>query len=218
MALERIDTYFNSVVESYDERTRRSVNDAEGYIVKTAEFFPKEKDLHIVDIGSGTGLGLTEILKQNETLQVTCVDCSGKMLQQLKRNLKEYGGRVQTVTGDFFTYDFDSEFYDGALSMMALHYYTREEKLELFKRVRSGIRKGGFFVLSDKFAPTQNYEDFCRSEFERKKSEAHLPDAHYYTFMPLTISNEIALLFKAGFSEVRLRWAKSNMAVLFAVK
>ncbi|MGN0477819.1 MAG: hypothetical protein ACI4GO_00145, partial [Hominenteromicrobium sp.] len=87
MALEKIDNYFNSVVESYDERIRRSAEDAEGYIVKTAEFFPKDENLQIIDIGSGTGLGLSEILKRNETLRVTCVDCSDRMLQQLKINL-----------------------------------------------------------------------------------------------------------------------------------
>ena len=218
MALEKIDSYFNCVVESYDERIRRNAEDPDGYIVRTAEFFPADQDLNIVDIGSGTGLGLAEILKRNPTLRVTCVDCADKMLGQLKVNLKEYADRVQTVSADFFTYDFGFEFYDGALSMMALHYYSREEKLGLFKRIRSGLKKGGFFVLTDKFAPTQNYEDFCRSDFERKKSEAHLPDAHYYTFTPQTIANEASLLFKAGFSEVRLRWAKSNMAVLYAVK
>ena len=218
MALEKMDNYFNSVVESYDERIRRSVDDADGYIVRTADFFPKDENLQIIDIGSGTGLGLSKILEQNKTVRVTCVDCAAKMLQQLRVNLKVYGDRVQTVTEDFFAHDFGFEFYDGALSMMALHYYSREEKLELFKRIRGGLKKGGFLVLTDKFAPTQNYEDFCRSEFERKKNEAHLPDAHYYAFTPQTISNEAALLFKAGFSEVRLRWAKSNTAVLFATK
>ena len=40
----------------------------------------------------------------------------------------------------------------------------------------------------------------------------------YYTFTPLTVANEAALLFKAGFAEVQVRWAKSNTAVLLATK
>lgn len=218
MALEKIDSYFNSVVESYDERQRRGMSDADGYMMKTAEFFPNAENLRVVDIGSGTGLGLAEILKRNPSLRIDCIDCADKMLAQLKVNLKEYGDRVQTIPADFFTYNCDYEYYDGAVSMMALHYYSRDEKLALFKNVRNGIKKGGFFLLTDKFAPSQGYEDFCRSEFEQKKHDMHLPDAHYYCFTPQTVANEASLLFKAGFAEVRVCWAKSNTAVLFAVK
>ena len=73
--------------------------------------------------------------------------------------------------------------------------------------------------MSDKFAPTQMYEDFCRSEFEQKRKEQHLSaDGHYYCFTPQYVAGEAALLFKAGFAEVRVCWAKSNTAVLLATK
>ena len=49
-------------------------------------------------------------------------------------------------------------------------------------------------------------------------AEAHQPEGYYYTFTPLTVANEAALLFKAGFAEVQVRWAKSNTAVLLATK
>ena len=47
MPLERIDSYFNGAVESYDERLKRSAADEDGYILRTAEFFPKKENLHI---------------------------------------------------------------------------------------------------------------------------------------------------------------------------
>ena len=53
MPLERIDSYFNGAVESYDERLKRSAEDEDGYIRRTAEFFPKKEHLHILDIGIG---------------------------------------------------------------------------------------------------------------------------------------------------------------------
>ena len=52
MPLERIDSYFNGAVESYDERLKRSAEDEDGYIRRTAEFFPKKEHLHILDIGN----------------------------------------------------------------------------------------------------------------------------------------------------------------------
>ena len=43
-------------------------------------------------------------------------------------------------------------------------------------------------------------------------------DEHYYCFTPQYVAGEAALLFKAGFAEVRVCWAKSNTAVLLATK
>ena len=136
------------------------------------------------------------------------MDCSGKMLARLKKNLADYSDRVQVVSADFFDHDFGFEFYDGATATMALHYYSEAQKLQLYKNLRVGIKKDGFFLLTDKFAPTQNYQDFCRSEFERKRTEARQPEGHYYTFTPLTVANEAALLFKAGFAEVQVCWGE----------
>ena len=207
MALEKMDIYYNSVAETYDDRVRRAT---------TA--FPMKENLNIIDLGAGTGLQLKPLLEKEATLRATCVDCSGKMLARLKKNLADYSDRVQVVSADFFDHDFGFEFYDGATATMALHYYSEAQKLQLYKNLRVGIKKDGFFLLTDKFAPTQNYQDFCRSEFERKRTEARQPEGHYYTFTPLTVANEAALLFKAGFAEVQVCWAKSNTAVLLATR
>lgn len=218
MAIEKIDIYFNSIAETYDKRMERPMTDEDGYVVRTVAEFPEQKNMRLLNLGCGTGMELLPLLERDDTLQITGVDCADQMLDKLKVNLAEYKNRVQTVCADFFTADLGSDVYDGAMSVMALHYYGHEEKLSLFKRVRTALKQKGFFILTDKFAPAQGYEDFCRSEVEKKKAEAHLPDGHYYCFAPLTIANEASLLFKAGFSEVQVRWAKSNTAVLVAVK
>lgn len=219
MALEKMDIYYNSVAETYDDRVRRATTDEDGYIVRMAAAFPMKENLNIIDLGAGTGLQLKPLLEKEATLRATCVDCSGKMLARLKKNLADYSDRVQVVSADFFDHDFGFEFYDGATATMALHYYSEAQKLQLYKNLRVGIKKDGFFLLTDKFAPTQNYQDFCRSEFERKRTEARQPEGHYYTFTPLTVANEAALLFKAGFAEVQVVcWAKSNTAVLLATR
>lgn len=218
MALEKMDIYYNSVAETYDDRVRRATTDEDGYIVRMAAAFPMKENLNIIDLGAGTGLQLKPLLEKEATLRATCVDCSGKMLARLKKNLADYSDRVQVVSADFFDHDFGFEFYDGATATMALHYYSEAQKLQLYKNLRVGIKKDGFFLLTDKFAPTQNYQDFCRSEFERKRTEARQPEGHYYTFTPLTVANEAALLFKAGFAEVQVCWVKSNTAVLLATR
>lgn len=132
-------------VESYDERLKRSAEDEDGYIRRTAEFFPKKEHLHILDIGIGTGTGLTAILEQNPTIYVDGIDCADKMLSEIPKNLPEHKERIRTICGDFFKYELEPESYDGAVSMMALHYYSREENLELFHRVCRSIKRAGSF-------------------------------------------------------------------------
>ena len=73
MPLERIDSYFNGAVESYDERLKRSAEDEDGYIRRTAEFFPKKEHLHILDIGIGTGTGLTAIEERTVLTDGKCI-------------------------------------------------------------------------------------------------------------------------------------------------
>ena len=52
----------------------------------------------------------------------------------------------------------------------------------------------------------------------RKNAIEHLYCAWENGFTPLTVANEAALLFKAGFAEVQVCWAKSNTAVLLATR
>ena len=76
MPLERIDSYFNGAVESYDERLKRSAEDEDGYIRRTAEFFPKKEHLHILDIGIGTGIlvggSLAEVFGMHRQMFFVC--------------------------------------------------------------------------------------------------------------------------------------------------
>ena len=39
MALEKMDIYYNSVAETYDDRVRRATTDEDGYIVRMAAAF-----------------------------------------------------------------------------------------------------------------------------------------------------------------------------------
>lgn len=218
MALERIDAYFNSISETYDKRMQRPMTDEDGYIVRTAAVFPQRENVQLLDLGCGTGLELLPLLQREDGLRVTAIDCSEQMLDKLRVNLADYMDRVQPITADFLTADFGVERYDGALAVMALHYYTHEQKLALFRRVRLSLKHNGFFILTDRFAPVQGYEDFCRSELEEKRKAAHQPEGNYHYFAPLTVANEAAILFRAGFSQVQVCWAKSNTAVIVAMK
>lgn len=145
MPLERIDSYFNGAVESYDERLKRSAEDEDGYIRRTAEFFPKKEHLHILDIGIGTGTGLTAILEQNPTIYVDGIDCADKMLSEIPKNLPEHKERIRTICGDFFKYELEPESYDGAVSMMALHYYTAKRIWSCFTACAAALKRAGSF-------------------------------------------------------------------------
>ena len=71
MALERIDTYFNSVAETYDNRMQRPMTDKDGYIVRTAMAVPRRRNMQLLDLGCGTGLELLPLLERDSELRVS---------------------------------------------------------------------------------------------------------------------------------------------------
>lgn len=130
-------------VESYDERLKRSAE------MKTATFaarrsFSRRRSTCTSGHRHRHGHGLTAILEQNPTIMWTALTARIRCSRN-SENLPEHKERIRTICGDFFKYELEPESYDGAVSMMALHYYSREENLELFHRVCRSIKRAGSF-------------------------------------------------------------------------
>ena len=128
------------------------------YYRETAKLIPKRKRLSLVDLGVGTGLELDEIFQQNPGVTVTGIDISEGMLRKLREKNRKRMEQVQAVKGNFFEYDFGIERYDGAVSVMSMHYFEPQAKLELYRKLGRSLKKGGFYLETDLYAPNGEYE------------------------------------------------------------
>ncbi len=147
----------------------------------------------VLDLGAGTGLELIPLVERFPDVKITAADISSDMLGTLME--RPFAAQITLAVGDFFETDFGGGF-DAAISTSALHHFTPEDKVCLYKKVYAALRPGGMFLNADKTAKNPAAQAYAFREWEEDPAKY----AHMDT--PLTIGAECAVLEEAGF-EVR---------------
>lgn len=195
--------FFDSRLEIYDDHMRTNIDSAEEFYRFTAEQLPKTPGCRVLDLGCGTGLELEYYFPLNPTAKVTGIDLAPGMLGRLRE--KFYGKDIDLVLGSYFDVPFGEEVYDAAVSVESLHHFTAEEKTPLYEKLRRALRPGGYFILTDYFALSDEEEAARRSELARLKREQGIADGALYHFdTPLTVAHEAECLRAAGFAAVEV--------------
>lgn len=196
--LEKMDDFFNSRLSGYEAHQLNVIESATEFYPFTASCLPGKKNAHILDLGCGTGLELGYYYDLNPTAKVTGIDMAADMLNALEK--KFAGFSPVLIHGSYFTVPFGNERYDAAVSVESLHHFTSDEKLPLYKKLLYALRTGGFFILTDYFASSDEEERHYREEYARLRAEQGINDDSFYHYdTPLTLEHEIQTLRKAGF-------------------
>lgn len=205
--LERMDVFFENRLDGYEEHMLTSIESAQAFYPFTAELLPKIEKANILDLGCGTGLELNYYFSLCPTASVTGIDLSDGMLDALRKKFPDRD--LTLMKGSYFELPLGHERYDAALSVESLHHFTKAEKLPLYAKLHDALKSGGFFILTDYFAPTDEDERFFRSELMRLKAEQGIGDNEFYHYdTPLTLAHECEVLREAGFRsvEVQEKW------------
>ena len=215
--LEQMADFFEARLDFYDEHMLRDILGAAEFYPFTAECLPKNKDATVLDLGCGTGLELEEYFKINPTAKITGIDLSEGMLNALSEKFKDKD--ITLIKGSYFDVPFGENLFDAAVSVESLHHFTKEEKIPLYKKLYSALKDGGYFILTDYFAPDDEYETFYQNELLRLKNEQGISDGEFYHYdTPLTVANESEALKKAGFKSVEVLKSWENTYTLKAQK
>ena len=168
---------------------------------------PQAEEAQILDLGCGTGLELEWYFAANPSAEVTGIDLSAGMLNALKKKFLDK--KLDLICGSYFDVPFGEQYYDAAVSVESLHHFTAEEKLPLYRKLYETLKPGGYFLLTDYFATSEEEERDLRRELLRLKTEQGLSDGEFYHFdTPLTAAHEMEVLRAAGFRPVTIlhRW------------
>lgn len=215
--LEQMADFFEARLDFYDEHMLRDILGAAEFYPFTAECLPKNKDATVLDLGCGTGLELEEYFKINPTAKITGIDLSEGMLNALRKKFKDKN--ITIIKGSYFDVPFGENKFDAAVSVESLHHFTKEEKIPLYKKLHSSLKEDGYFILTDYFAPDDEYETFYRKEFIRLKNEQCISDGEFYHYdTPMTVAHESEALIEAGFSSVKILKSWENTYTLKAIK
>ena len=180
--------FFNEKIDSYDDthstymETKRTLTDSLDRDVKK-----------ILDLGAGTGLELIHLFEVYPEAEVTVIDITENMLEEL--NKRNFANHVTTICGDFFEVEFGDN-YDAVISTSALHHFKLEEKIKLYKKVYDCLKGNGQFINCDKIALSQEIEDGQLYELENNIEN------HKHIDTPLTVEHEIEVLKRVGFQEI----------------
>ena len=217
MKLEQMDEFFAARVDGYDEHMRTTIEGASAFYAYTASLLPMTKEARVLDLGCGTGLELEEYFGLNPEASVTGIDLSEAMLKALKEKLPDR--KICLVRGSYFDVPFGEKAYDAAVSVESLHHFPAELKEGLYRKLHAALRDHGRFVLTDYFAESETLETEYFQNLRQLKEEQRLPEDRFFHYdTPLTVEHEIAVLKRAGFSDVRMMKEWGTTSTLLAIR
>lgn len=199
--LEKMGEFFENRLNGYEEHQLTCIESARAFYPFTASCLPQAADSAILDLGCGTGLELGYYFETVPTARITGIDLAPGMLDAL---LKKFPDKALTlIAGSYFDVPLGTCAFDAAVSVESLHHFTKEEKIPLYEKVRNALKPGGFLILTDYFAASDEEERACRTKLKRLKQEQGIKDdALYHYDTPLTVEHEMEALRAAGFSSV----------------
>jgi len=201
--LERMDDFFTARLDGYDVHMLTNIEGAREFYPYTANCLPKTDGSRILDLGCGTGLELEYYFRQNPTAHITGIDLAASMLAALQKKFADKN--ITLILGSYFDVPFGASAFDAAVSVESLHHFTKEEKRPLYTKLQNALTDGGYFILTDYFAPSEEEERFYRQELLRLKAEQGIEDDAFYHYdTPLTVEHETEALLEAGFSRVEV--------------
>ena len=199
--LEKMGAFFEARVDGYEEHQLTSIDSAREFYPFTAGCLPQTADAVVLDLGCGTGLELGHYFERVPTAKITGIDLAPGMLEMLRKKFPDKS--LTLIEGSYFDVPLEACAFDAAVSVESLHHFTKEEKLPLYEKVRRALKPGGFLILTDYFAASDEEERALREELLRMKKEQGVQDDEFYHFdTPLTVSHEKEALLAAGFSSV----------------
>jgi SAM-dependent methyltransferase len=173
---------------------------------------------HVVDLGSGHGPYLAELLDAFPAARGTWVDSSPPMEAEARRQLERFGDRVAYVLTD--VQQLESAGIAPAsvvCSSRALHHLSHDALAALYRAVAGIVVPGGFvFNLDHVGAPGELEQSYrrIRGRFTGERKKELKPHRHDY---PLARADEhVTWMEAAGFEHADVPWRMLYTALVAA--
>ena len=201
--LEKMSDFFEARLDGYDEHMMTNIECASEFYPFTAKQLPTTENCCILDLGCGTGLELEFYFPLNPFANVTGIDLSAGMLDELKRKFADKD--ITLICESYFDVPLGENAFDAAVSVESLHHFTKEEKTKLYAKLHRALKDNGYFILTDYFSLSDEEEQMHRNNLTALKQEQGIDDNEFYHYdTPLTVNHECEALINAGFSSVEV--------------
>jgi len=213
---------FDNISSSYDRQRKQLIPCFEDFYnssVAIAEAVTERPN--ILDVGAGTGLFSSFLLRKFPEAKLTLIDISEKMLEVAKQRFKDFRD-IKYIVSDYSKYGF-TERYDIIISALSIHHLTDEQKEEFYKKCYSILGDNGVFINADQVLGDTRYmntlyKNQWRSIIEQSglsKEEILSGYERIKLDKEATLSQQLTWLRESGFSDVDCVYKYYHFAVMF---
>lgn len=221
-----IEEQFNSIAKEYDVNRRNFIPCFDEYYEETTNFITAniKNPKRVLDLGAGTGLLTYYWYKKCESTKYVLVDIADEMLNVARKRFANIGNV------EFEVLDYSKEFpkgeFDCIISALSIHHLDYEQKRNLFSVIYNRLPMGGIFVNYDQFCGGSSamntwfdtywisrLEDSCLTpkDIDRWKKRRKLDKE-------ISVEEEVKMLYKYNFTEVKCVYSNQKFAVIVAIK
>ena len=207
--------FFDERANTYDNHQKRTVSYFDSLHKAVAGAIEETgRGVRILDLGSGTGIEIEGILARVPNARITCIDISDRMLDGLKGKYETLLEQIEVVKGSFLDMPFQERYFDYVVSVLTMHHYTYEQKLNLYTKIRKALVPGGKYIEGDHVFPPE--EEKRRLAWYRRQLKTNVisPDDVYHIDIPFSLATQRKVLLEAGFSEIELLFETEYAAAL----
>ena len=178
----------------------------------------------ILDLGAGTGLLCSFILKKYPKASLTLIDLSEKMLEVAKLRFKNFSN-VTYLSEDYLNFNFDKK-YDLIISALSIHHLPDDAKAKLFKNCYENLNSNGVFINADQvLGETPYVENFNKKVWKEAIENSGLSREELnscYERIKLdkeaTLQQQLIWFKEAGFSDTTCTYKQYHFAVMVGRK
>ncbi len=158
----RIENYWNKRSKDFSRVRRIELNGIDANIWQNLieQHLPQEKDLNILDVGTGAGFFAIILAKLGH--KVTGIDMSSAMLLEAKKNMLQYGCRADFIKMNAQELNFDDKIFDVVISRNLT--WTLPDAMQAYREWHRVLKIGGMLI---------NFDSDCgQTTFSKKSDEA----------------------------------------------
>lgn len=221
-----IEEQFNLVAKEYDNNRKKFIPCFDEYYEHTTEFIASniETPKQILDLGAGTGLLSYFWYKHFPKSEYVLVDIADDMLNIAR---DRFSG-LENVSYQMLDYskEFPNGKFDIIASALSIHHLMHENKKELFSRIYNRLSDDGIFVNYDQFcAGSSEMSTWFDSYWEKQLKNSGLTAKDIELWKErrkldkeCSVEEEIDMLRKCNFKEVKCIYSNQKFSVIVAIK
>jgi tRNA (cmo5U34)-methyltransferase len=214
-------TVFDRASATYDAARSKLIPPYERFYSTAVTLLPFEPDseIHVLDLGAGTGLLSAFVREKFRNAQLYLVDLSDLMLDRARQRLGT--NRVEYAVCDYASEPIQGQ-WDAIVSALSVHHIADPAKRALFPRIYAALVPGGVFVNAEQVAgPTPElslryHQQWLALVRQRGATEQEIADAEYrmQTDYCTPLEDQLAWMREAGFADADCWLKEGRFAVL----